>query len=130
MASTLSNGFVKPATGDKGPVVFPALEGNIQKVNDHTHNGTNSELLSSVNIQKGTLTVSSTSWNSDATSGIYKKTVTCPSTYLTTTSNMKVTFSGGTYDGDQCFPTIIKQSSNTFDIYSPVNNQAYIIYFT
>lgn len=47
---TLSKGFKKPQTGDLGTTWFPAMEDNIQQTNDHTHDGNNSEKISSVNI--------------------------------------------------------------------------------
>jgi hypothetical protein len=34
MATTLSYGFEKPATGDKGTVFWPALEDNIQQLHE------------------------------------------------------------------------------------------------
>lgn len=46
----LSNGFKLPQTGDYGDVWFPALEDDIQQMNDHTHNGTNSEKISLIDI--------------------------------------------------------------------------------
>lgn len=46
----LSNGQKLPETGDFGDVWFPALEDNIQRNNDHDHDGTNSNQLSSQNI--------------------------------------------------------------------------------
>ena len=45
MATTLSYGFVRPATGDKGSVFFPALEDNITQLNSHDHDGTDSALM-------------------------------------------------------------------------------------
>ena len=45
MAITLSNGYIKPEDGDTGAVWFDALEDNIQRVNDHNHDGSNSEIV-------------------------------------------------------------------------------------
>jgi len=44
----LSKGFKLPETGDFGDVWFPALEDNIQQLNDHDHNGVNSPKISAV----------------------------------------------------------------------------------
>lgn len=46
----LSNGYKLPETGDFGDVWFPALEDNIQRLNDHTHNGTDSEKILSTSV--------------------------------------------------------------------------------
>ena len=47
----LSNGFKLPETGDFGDVWFPALEDNIQRTNDHDHDGNNSNKLQSSSIE-------------------------------------------------------------------------------
>lgn len=54
---TLSYGFKKPQSGDNGSTVFPALEGNFQQLNDHSHNGVDSALLpiSSLTVVKHTV---------------------------------------------------------------------------
>lgn len=43
----LSYGYKKPQDGDTGDVFFPAIEDNIQRVNDHTHDGVNSAFIAS-----------------------------------------------------------------------------------
>lgn len=43
---TLSYGYEKPQNGDTGDVFFPALERDIQRLNDHTHDGVNSPFIS------------------------------------------------------------------------------------
>lgn len=47
----LSNGYKLPETGDFGDVWFPALEDNIQRVNDHNHDGNNSEKIPSTSME-------------------------------------------------------------------------------
>jgi hypothetical protein len=77
MATTLSYGFEKPATGDKGTVFWPALEDNIQQLNDHTHNGTNSARLTSVGSQATVQSVTAVGWSSVG-DGLYRQLVTLP----------------------------------------------------
>src|SRR4051812_14800351 len=48
---TLSKGFKKPESGDDGSVWFPAMEDNIQQLNDHTHDGANSQKLSATSAE-------------------------------------------------------------------------------
>lgn len=50
MSITLSYGYKKPQTGDKGSTWFPDLEADIQQLNDHAHNGSNSARIPSTNI--------------------------------------------------------------------------------
>jgi hypothetical protein len=99
MASTLSYGFEKPATGDKGSVFWPILESNIQKTNDHTHNGSNSSRLTAASSVATVQSVSSAGWGS-LTDGLYRQTVTLPAA-LTSVS--------GTYDD---YAIEIRDSSN------------------
>lgn len=46
----LSNGYKLPEIGDFGDVWFPALEDNIQRTNDHNHDGTNSNKIPSTSL--------------------------------------------------------------------------------
>jgi len=50
MSITLSYGYKKPQTGDKGSSWFPDLEHDIQQLNDHTHNGVTSAKIPTTNI--------------------------------------------------------------------------------
>jgi hypothetical protein len=59
---TLSFGFKKPEPNDKGPVVFPAIENNIQQLNDHDHNGTNSKKLTVTGIAALSQNISAAGW--------------------------------------------------------------------
>ena len=47
---TLSNGYQLPEDGDRGNVFWDGLEGNIQRLNDHKHDGADSEKLSTILI--------------------------------------------------------------------------------
>jgi hypothetical protein len=50
MSRTLSNGYKLPEKGDLGSSWFPDLEFDIQRLNDHTHNGQDSNKLTIVSI--------------------------------------------------------------------------------
>lgn len=75
---TLSYGFQKPQSGDKGSVFFPALENNFQQLNDHTHDGSNSSPLTAKSSTAVTQAISSGAWV-DQGGGTYRQTVTMPS---------------------------------------------------
>ena len=60
MSTTLSYGFIKPQSGDPMATWQSALESDVQQLNDHTHDGTNSALISAKSISTGTVTT--TSW--------------------------------------------------------------------
>lgn len=77
MATTLSYGFVKPQDGDKGDVFWDALEDDIQQLNDHNHNGTNSAKLTSASMTAVTSAIASGSWGA-LTAGLYSQVVSMP----------------------------------------------------
>lgn len=114
MSTTLSYGFVKPQTGDKGSEFFPALEDDIQQLNDHTHNGVNSAQITAASIIAVTQNVSAAGW-SLVSNGRYRQLVTMTgglaydnvAIQIRDQSTKNVYLSG-----------IEKVSSNTFYVYS------------
>lgn len=115
---TLSYGFQKPQTGDKGSVFFLALEGNTQKLNDHTHNGTNSAKLSAAGSAAVIQAISSAGWVAQG-GGTFRQLVTLPAALTT---------AGGTYDdfsiqmrnastGSIMYLHVIKTSATTYYVY-------------
>lgn len=118
MSTTLSYGFEQPATGDKGSVFFPALEANIQLVNDHTHNGTNSAKLTSAASVAVTQAISSASWSHQG-SGTYRQTITIPAA-LTGNGGVYESFSIqflNTANGRKLFLQTEKVTSTTYYLY-------------
>lgn len=77
MATTLSYGYKKPATGDLGDVWFPALEDNIDRLNGHSHDGTDSAKLQSTSTKASHSTVASGSFV-DQGDGYWRATVSMP----------------------------------------------------
>ncbi len=71
---TLTYGFQLPEDQDKGPIVFPALEQNIQQLNDHSHNGIDSATLDRLALDSIPQALSAASWSSVG-GGIYRQTV-------------------------------------------------------
>jgi hypothetical protein len=74
---TLAYGYKLPEDGDKGSVFWDALEDDITQLNDHTHNGSNSALLTSTSVTATTQSISSASWAHQG-GGTYRQTVTMP----------------------------------------------------
>ena len=77
----LSHLFKKPQTGDKGSVFWPALEEDIQKMNDHTHNGSDSARIPSSSTTATTQSINSASWSSVG-GGLYRQLITMPGTKI------------------------------------------------
>ena len=122
----LSYGFKQPENGDRGSIWFPALNYNIQQLNDHTHDGSNSALINGAAVVAGTVSIPSASWVSDGT-GRYRQDVTCPAGYtLTNVYHIQIFI---TSTGHPILPTIEKQSSSVFRIYTPDNTLSYTAVF-
>lgn len=113
MATTLSNGYVKPQSGDLGSVFWLALEDNIQQLNDHTHDGVDSEKLTASSSDAVSQTLSSGSWSLVA-NGIYRQLGTVPSGMTVDLCN--ISFRHGT-SGDYLYLAVTKASSTTYYVY-------------
>ena len=113
MATTLSYGYVKPQTGDKGSVFFPALEDNITRLNDHTHNGTNSARLTATSADAVSQSISAASWASQG-GGMYRQTVTMPSFIFFDTHAIQFRNSS---TGEIMYLQAVKVTSNTYYVY-------------
>jgi hypothetical protein len=121
---TLSYGYKRPQSGDRGALWFPAMEANIERLNDHDHDGVDSSLLSAGVIVKGSVTVAAASWTLLST-GKYKQTVTCPAGFNMTDHIPSVRLA----TGHIIHPTIEKVSNTTFDIYTLDNSLTLTVIF-
>jgi hypothetical protein len=119
---TLAYGRKKPQNGDSGSIFWAALAANVVLDDAHTHNGTDSARLSGGDIQATTVELTNTGWTADGDR--YWKLATLPGTFQFDNVMMRFLYNGGTYDGEELFPTTDKQTANTFRVYMPVNNQA------
>jgi hypothetical protein len=119
--NTLSYGFKQPETGDLGSVWFPALEDDIEQLNDHTHNGTNSSKLATSATTSQTSTIASGSWSATS-GGTYKQTITLPAglTWGTFAATFILTTSGHVVH-----PVVEKVSSTSYDVYTNDNSLGY-----
>lgn len=122
----LSYLFKKPQTGDKGSVFWPALEEDIQKMNDHTHNGSNSARLSSSSITASTQAISSVSWSATS-GGTYRQLVTLPGTMLY--DEYIIVFKDQASPKGQLFLNVEKVSSNTYYVYINDNTKSITAYY-
>ena len=116
---TLSYGYKKPEDQDRGAVVFPALEDNIDRLNDHKHDGVDSAPLSAASVVASTSTLASGGWVFVADS-IYKQVVTTP-VGLTFDNTIKeyLLDTGYTFH-----PTVRRLSSTQFEVYINDNSVA------
>lgn len=121
---TLSYGYEKPESGDKGTSLFTALEDNIQRVNDHDHDGNNSALLPAQNIAASTQTISSASWAAFGPTGHYRQLVTTVAGFTFDGTNIGFRVSG--VNGAYIFPTVERVTNTTFYIYTTDNTLDFV----
>lgn len=134
---TLSYGYQKPQTGDLGSIWFPALENDIQKLNDHVHDGVGSALLTPASISKPSSTIIAANWVL-GTGGNYHYVVTVPvaiSAALAPANDIlyydviaKINTAGATF-GDIVHPGIERETSTTFTVFVNDNTLDLILYY-
>lgn len=112
---TLSYGYYKPETRDRGSVWFPRLEDNFQRLNDHTHNGTDSAPIPASNISKGTSTIAA-AWTSDG-GGTYHQDITMPAGYVFNTSQIRFRITNGADVGGILYPTVVRLAASQYRIF-------------
>lgn len=112
---TLSYGVKKPQTGDKGSVFFPALEDDLEQLNDHNHNGTNSEKLTGSSVTAVKQNIANSGWASHGSDGGFRQLVTMPGTMLF--DDYLVLFKDQATGKKQILLEAEKVSSNTYYVY-------------
>lgn len=117
MATTLSYGYIKPSTGDSGAALFTDLESNIQRLNDHTHDGVDSAPLPAQSIIGVSQTISSASWVASGATGHYRQAVTVPSGFDFDEVQISFRTSAGAY----IHPTVEKISDTQYYVYTTNN---------
>lgn len=122
---TLAYGFKLPEAGDKGSIWFPALEDDIEQLNDHDHDGVNSAPISAKNVASETATAAAVDWASQG-NGLYRQLVTCPTGFTYDASNLSARLASS---GHLVYPTFEKVSATSFYVYTNDNSLAYTILF-
>lgn len=108
---TLTYGLQKPDTLDKGPVVFPAMEANIQQLDSHDHDGANSKKLTSQSISSVPQTILAADWVA-LPGGNYHQNVNLLPGY----DYDAVTLSFRSPTGEYLYPSVTKVSPTVFDV--------------
>jgi hypothetical protein len=119
--TTLSYGYKKPSNPTTGDLFFPAMEDNIQQLNDHNHNGVNSAPLSAfIDV------ISSAGWTSAPQGGgVYRQAVTMPAGF--DFDVCQIWFK--TTNGECLYPTVERIGSSSYYIYSNDNTADFQAYY-
>jgi len=118
MSLTLSFGYIKPEDGDTGASWFDVLEFDIQRVNDHIHDGVSSSLLPPSSITAAVLNFATADWGAP-TLGLYTQTKTIPGA-LTYDNSLK---EARLANGDVVYASLIKASATSITVETNDNTQ-------
>ncbi len=118
--NTLSHGYKKPANPDTGDAWMPAMEDNIQLMNDHTHNGTDGAQLAVL-----TKAISHTNWvAAPIGGGHYRQAVSIsPTLYASTMFEFRLS------TGEIVYPSVENISTTSFYVYTTDNTLNYVLYY-
>jgi hypothetical protein len=128
VSTTLSYGYKKPQDGDKGSTFWDDLEFDIQRLNDHSHNGTDSALLASGNVTATTQAILAAGWVSQG-GGLYRQLVTMPVLPTAMTFDNYWIVARDTTTKAQIYAAIEKVSATTFYIYINDNSKDLTLYY-
>ena len=115
MSTTLSNGYKLPENGDLGSSWFPDLAFDIQRLNDHSHNGIDSNKLTASSITLLTETLSEEAFTLDAELNKYKTLVAMPSGLRVDTTSINFR---DVVTKEKVYLSIEKATVNTFTVFS------------
>ena len=117
---TLSKGIKTPESGDKGAVVFSALNSNFTIQNNHAHNGLDSALIPSESIAKQAINLPTGSWVAGPRG--FSQTVTCPGTVTLDKVALRFRVRTGAFQHQFINPTVEPTSLTSFVVI--VNNSS------
>lgn len=118
---TLSHGYKKPDDQDTGDVVFPAMAENIQRLNDHNHDGSNSAPLGS----KSQI-LDPANWSVDPnTPGLYVMDVVMPIGMNYDVCDIWFKFS----TGEIVYPTVERDGGNSYKVYTNDPTKTYVAFY-
>ena len=123
MSTTLSYGYVKPVSGDKGTAgFFTPMANNIQLLNDHTHNGVDSASLTAQALVGVPQNILAANWVSTTPIGFYRQLVTIPAGF--DYDLVGITFRLST--GEYITPTVERVSDTTYYVYTIDNSLTFV----
>lgn len=114
----LTYGYELPNDTAFGTQHFPAMERNIQRMNDHSHNG-----VDGARIAAETQEVDSDEWGADLGGGSWRQEITMPDGMTFDAARIEVR----TSDGEVVYPTIVKTAASKFYLYTNNNETDYVI---
>lgn len=117
--TTLTYGYLLPGNPDTGDLVFPALQQDIQQLNDHDHDGANSAPLAVF-----TASIPSANWvAAPIGGGSYRQLITVPDGLEYDNVDLWFRLSSGEF----VYPSVERVSGTTFYVYTNNNSLTYVV---
>lgn len=122
----LSYGYKKPQTGDRGALLFGYIEFDIQRLNDHDHDGVDSARLTATSCVAVTIAVPAAAWV-DQGGGMYRQEVTIPAglQYSECAFSFRETATGHIY-----MLAVEKKTESVFYVYCNDNTKTFTAVLT
>lgn len=117
---TLSYGYLKPENGDLGSAWFPALAGDIVQLNNHTHDGIGSAILTAQSIVGISDTILAANWVATS-GGTYRQAVTTPANVSFSSYGKSFEIANGASIGHVIYPSVEKISATQYYVYTNDN---------
>jgi hypothetical protein len=114
MSTTLSKGYRQPENGDRS--WYGDLNFNIERLNDHQHDGVDSAQIQLRHIVKQSQVIADTDWGPDLGGATYSYSVTMPSGLAFTDAQLRFVEVTGTNTGVEIHPTVIQTAAGAFDV--------------
>jgi hypothetical protein len=109
-----------PEAGDRGKTFCPSISQNMEILDSHTHNGSDSDKISSENVLKSNIVLAEGDWASNERG--FKQSVSLPTGFTFDEVDLVFTINTGPLLGQRITPTIVKTSSSTFDVFVTLGN--------
>lgn len=115
--ATLSKGYLKPSNPTTGDLWFPALETDIQLMNDHIHDGQTGAVTPST-----TGTILAANWGTVSADGDYHQTITMPAGRSYDTTQISFRYS----TGQVVYPAVVRVSNTQYNVYTNDNTLSFV----
>lgn len=125
MATTTTKGYKLGTNGDRGSWWEGVLNFNTKRINTHKHDGNDSELIKTTDLDKQVQDILSASWTATTgQAGTFEQEVTMPAGFVFPKLSMQFFVNGGSEDGSEVFPSIVKTATDKYKIYVNDNSLA------
>ncbi len=119
----LTYGYELPENTDTGDEIFPAMQRNIERLDNHAHNGENSAFLDTLSE-----TLLAANWQAED-DGLYSQEVELPATDVATMDYDTVDIWFKLSSGEFVYPSVERVSASIYKVFTNNNALDYVAYY-